>query len=149
MPAALVALPAVAAAWSGDAAAQIDDPGRASAAYVVECPETLSETECAVDVSTYVGWRVFERHSASCQGRDAEGSTSAPSLIHRLERYARRAFIRALDEGYAGPYAALPPWGENPQVARYYDELWRYLSARMRGDLPAGPLRPLRDSRAP
>ncbi|HEX6993149.1 MAG TPA: c-type cytochrome [Gammaproteobacteria bacterium] len=147
VPAALVALPAAAAAWTGGAAAQDrDGAGGASADYVVECPKTRSpDAACAADVSTYVGWRVFERYCASCHGADAEGSSFAPSLVHRLRRFDRRAFGRALDEGYAGPFAPMRPWGEHPQVARYYDELWAYLSARTNGDLAAGPLLPLRD----
>ncbi len=151
VPAALVALPAVAAIWSYAAAQHrgFPDAGGAPTDYVVECPETSSaEAGCAADVSTYVGWRVFARYCASCHGDDAEGSSFAPSLIQRLERYDRRAFVRALDEGYGGPFAAMRPWGEHPQVARYYDELWAYLSARASGDLPAGALRPLRDRSA-
>lgn len=151
VPAAFLALPAAAAMDTDAAVAQ--DRGRSvgedgsSAAYVVECPETeTSEAGCAADVSTYVGWRVFEQYCASCHGNDAEGSSFAPSLVHRLQRFDRRAFVRALDEGYAVP--VMRPWGEHPQVARYYDELWAYLSARANGDLPAGSLRPLRDVRA-
>lgn len=147
--AALIVLPAVAVAWAGPAAAQggnqAGDTGP-SAPHVIECPASeAAEAACSADLTTYLGWRVFERYCARCHGRDAEGSTFAPSLVHRLRRFDRRAFHRALDEGYAGPSEPMRPWGEHPQVARYYDELWAYLSARANGDLPAGPLRPRRE----
>ena len=52
----------------------------------------------------------------------------------------QRAFVRALDEGYMGPDDPAPPRGANPDVARYYAELWSYLSARASGALPPGPV---------
>ena len=153
-PAARVALPAaLTAACLGAAAAQslngLDGESRPSADYRVECSDAATgEAACAADLVTYIGWRVFDRYCASCHGDDAEGSTFAPSLVHRLQRFDRRAFDRALDEGYAGPFAGLRPWGEHPQVARYYDELWAYLSGRASGDVPPVPLRPLREHSA-
>jgi hypothetical protein len=33
----------------------------------------------------------------------------------------------------------------DPNVARYYDELWSFLRARISGELPAGPLTRLPD----
>jgi len=150
-PAALVALPAAVAALAGAAAAQEENglgAVRASAPYVIEWPDTESaEAACAADLVTYIGWRVFDRYCTSCHGVDAEGSTFAPSLVHRLQRFDRRAFDRALDEGYAAASAGMRPWGEHPQVRRYYDELWAYLSARANGDVPPVPLRPLRERR--
>jgi mono/diheme cytochrome c family protein len=142
--AALAALPAAfVAAWPSVVTAQPPPRGDATLRYVIECPEPESAAPtCTADLVTYVGWRVFVRHCASCHGDDAEGSTFAPSLVLRLQRFDRRAFDRALDEGYAGPFAPMRPWGEHPQVARYYDELWTYLSARTNGDLPAVPLLP-------
>ena len=51
-----------------------------------------------------------------------------------------RAFVAALDDGYLAPEDPMPPRGANPDVARYYAELWSYLSARASGDLPPGQL---------
>lgn len=147
-PAALAALPAaLAALHCGPAAAQ--PPGtletRAAARpRVIECPaDDSAAASCAADLTTYLGWRVFERYCADCHGADAEGSTFAPSLVHRLQRFDRRDFERALDDGYAGPLAPMRPWGENREVARYYTELWAYLSGRASGDVPPVPLTPL------
>jgi hypothetical protein len=98
---------------------------------------------CRVDVSTYVGWRVFQAYCATCHAADATGSTYAPDLTFRMRGMERRAFFAALDDGYFEPDAGIPPHGDNPDVARYYEELWAYLAARLSGDLPAGPLEPL------
>lgn len=117
-----------------------------SPAYRIECPERLDPPErvCATDPATYIGWRVFERHCTACHGREGVGSTFAPNLLHRVAQLDRRRFYAALDDGYAGSFTDMRPWGENPEVARYYPELWSYLSARAGGSLPAGPLRPLK-----
>lgn len=112
----------------------------------IECPATLGPPNqiCATDLSTYIGWRVFERHCTACHGGDGLGSTFAPSLVHRVAQLDRRRFYSALDDGYAGRFTGMRPWGENPEVAPHYAELWSYLSARAEARLPAGPLRPLR-----
>lgn len=89
-----------------------------------------------VDTSTYVGWRVFQTHCASCHGVGGEGTDFAPELAPRIERMDFRAFSSVLDDGYPG-VESLPAWGERRDVARYYAELWDYLSARATGAVPA------------
>jgi cytochrome c5 len=118
----------------------------------IECaPEgaSTSGAVCRVDVATYVGWRVFNAQCASCHAQDAVGSSFAPDLSRRMAGMSARDFFRALDDGYLGPAEAMPPRGANPDVSRYYQELWTYLSARARGDLPAGPLARLSNATAP
>jgi mono/diheme cytochrome c family protein len=99
---------------------------------------------CRVDLATYIGWRVFHAQCATCHARDALGSSFAPDLVERIRGMDQRAFVRALDDGYMGPDDPAPPRGANPDVARYYNELWSYLRARASGELPPGPLEPLR-----
>jgi mono/diheme cytochrome c family protein len=110
--------------------------------YRIEC---LEGAVCAAQLDVYVGWRIYTRHCARCHAADAEGSAFAPNLLHRLRGFDRRAFFAALDHGYMGPSAATRPWGEDAEIARYYEELWAYLAARERGDVPGGPLTPLRE----
>jgi mono/diheme cytochrome c family protein len=95
---------------------------------------------CRVDTATYVGWRVFNAQCASCHAQDALGSSFAPDLTFRMRGMDARAFIAALDKGYLGPDDPSPPRGAMPDVARYYNELWSYLSARASGALPPGAL---------
>ena len=95
---------------------------------------------CSVDARLYVGWRVFHAQCAACHAQDAVGSSFAPDLTRRIREMDEREFFKALDDGYLGPHAASPPRGSHPDVARYYNELWGYLSARARGDLPPGTL---------
>jgi mono/diheme cytochrome c family protein len=139
----LLAAACAAAAASGQRPAA---PDRSTAGTRVECEEAESaEVPCGVDVSIYVGWRVFDEYCAACHASDALGSDFAPSLVHRIARLDRQAFYSALDNGYFGRDTNLGPWGRNPDVARYYDELWSYLSARASGAVPPRPLRPLGD----
>lgn len=101
---------------------------------------------CRVDLATYVGWRVFDAQCATCHAADALGSAFAPDLTLRMRGMTQRAFFAALDNGYLGSADPAPPRGRNPDVARYYEELWTYLSARTSGDLPPGALAPLPES---
>lgn len=94
----------------------------------------------AVDLPTYIGWRVFSTHCASCHGLGGEGTTFAPALAPRIERLDFRRFSDLLDDGYPG-VNSLPPWGERPDVRRYYAELWAYLEGRADGSVPGNPLR--------
>lgn len=95
---------------------------------------------CGVETRLYVGWRVFHAQCASCHAQDALGSSFAPDLTRRLRGMDAREFFKLLDDGYLGPHDVSPPRGSNPDVARYYDELWGYLSARASGELPPGTL---------
>jgi mono/diheme cytochrome c family protein len=105
--------------------------------YRVECAPA---EPCRADLATYIGWRVFQAQCATCHAADARGSSFAPDLVLRMSGMTQRAFFAALDRGYLGPQSTMPPRGRNPNVAPYYDELWSFLSARITGDLPAGPV---------
>lgn len=119
----------------------------------IECAEadSASVPVCAVDTATYVGWRVYHAQCAECHGADALGSSFAPNLTLRMRGMTSREFFAALDRGYMGPNDPAPPRGRNPDVARYYNELWAYLAARVSGELPVATLDRLSggDERAP
>jgi hypothetical protein len=127
-----VACVALQLAGGGSARAQAP-----AASPTVECD---AAGVCRADLATYVGWRVFHVQCATCHARDALGSSFAPNLLERIRGMDQRAFFRALDDGYMGPDDPAPPRGANPDVARYYAELWSYLSARARDELPPGPV---------
>lgn len=119
-----------------------DDPGKRREQRI-ECAESIAASSgavCRVDVATYVGWRVFNAQCATCHARDGLGSSFAPDLTERVRGMDQREFFTALDDGYLGPNDPSPPRGASTDVARYYSELWAYLSARSRGELPPGPL---------
>ncbi len=105
--------------------------------YKVEC---APDKACRVDLATYIGWRVFQAECATCHAADARGSSFAPDLALRMGGRTQRDFFAVLDRGYFGPQSTMPPRGRDPNVAPYYDELWSFLSARMTGDLPPGPV---------
>jgi cytochrome c5 len=131
-----------AAGAAGAQNAGVSAPGAAADAPI-DCSAAaaaVSGAVCTVDVRVYVGWRVFHAQCATCHAQDAVGSTFAPDLTRRIREMDAREFFRALDDGYLGPHDVTPPRGANPDVARYYEELWSYLAARARGELPPGPL---------
>lgn len=108
--------------------------------YTVECgpdPEA-GRTTCAVDRDTYVGWRTFHSVCHTCHAQDAVGSTFAPDLLPRIRQIDKMRFDHVVDQGFTGQVGVMPGWGTNPNVNRFYDELWSYLRARADGVLLPG-----------
>lgn len=108
--------------------------------YTVECgPHPEEEgTLCLVDGGTYVGWRTYHAVCHVCHAQDAVGSTFAPDLLARMREIDKATFLKSVDEGLTGLVGVMPPWRENPNVNRYYEQLWSYLSARADGVLLPG-----------
>lgn|GEM_PF-1061600 len=108
--------------------------------YTVECgadPEAGGNV-CQVDRDTYVGWRTFHSVCHTCHAQDAVGSSFAPALLPRIRMIDKARFLEVVDKGFTGQVGVMPGWGTNPNVNRYYDELWAYLRARADGVLPPG-----------
>ena len=108
--------------------------------YTVECgrdPEG-ERTQCLVDGGTYVGWRTFHAVCHVCHAQDAVGSTFAPDLLARMRVIDKATFMTSVDEGLEGQVGVMPPWRENPNVNKYYEQLWSYLLARADGVLLPG-----------
>ena len=112
------------------------------AQYTVECGHTNEDGEpfCYVDRDTYVGWRTFHAFCHVCHAQDAVGSTFAPNLLERMleSDMTRELFIERLNEGFTGQVGVMPPWKDNPNVRKRYNELFAYLMARASGALPPG-----------
>jgi len=109
--------------------------------YTVECapdPEEGGATVCRVDRATYVGWRTFHAICHTCHAQDAVGSTFAPDLLARMREIDKTAFLKAMNEGFTGQMGVMPPWIQDPNVNKYFDELWAYLQARKDGVLLPG-----------
>jgi len=62
----------------------------------------------------------------------------APALLPRIKQIDKERFVMVVDRGFTGQVGVMPAWGMNPNVNRYYDELWAYLRARSDGVLPPG-----------
>jgi hypothetical protein len=75
-------------------------------------------------------------------GRTPSGAHS-PRTIKEIDK-AR--FIHSVDQGYEGQVGVMPAWGSNPNVNKYYEQLWSYLRARADGALPPGRPQRLPDS---
>ena len=108
--------------------------------YIVECGPDPEEdrNRCLVDGGTYVGWRTFHAVCHVCHAQDAVGSTFAPDLLARMRNIDKATFLESLDEGLEGQVGVMPPWRENPNVNKYYEQLWSYLLARADGVLLPG-----------
>ena len=117
--------------------------------YSVQCGPDPEEggNVCFVDRNTYVGWRTFHSVCHTCHAQDAVGSTFAPDLLARMRTIDKAQFLIALDQGFTGQVGVMPAWGSNPNVNKYYEELWSYLRARADGALPPGRPKRLPDSR--
>jgi cytochrome c5 len=129
-----------AAALAAAGAARAQAPAEA-APYTVECGPDADEggaTTCRVDRATYVGWRTFHGICHTCHAQDAVGSTFAPDLLVRMRQIGKPEFMKALAEGFKGQVGVMPPWSQDPNVSKYFEELWSYLKARSDGALMPG-----------
>jgi hypothetical protein len=109
--------------------------------YTVECAPDSDEggaTVCRVDRATYVGWRTFHAICHTCHAQDAVGSTFAPDLLARMREIDKPTFLKAMNEGFTGQMGVMPPWSQDPNVNKYFEELWSYLQARKDGVLLPG-----------
>jgi mono/diheme cytochrome c family protein len=112
-----------------------------AAPYKVECAPDADEggaTVCRVDRATYVGWRTFHGICHTCHAQDAVGSSFAPDLLVRMRQIDKAEFMKALAEGFKGQVGVMPPWSQDPNVSKYFEELWSYLKARSDGVLLPG-----------
>ena len=108
--------------------------------YKVVCEMDASSGAevCKVDKKTYIGWRTFGASCLRCHGQDAVGSTFAPSLLETLQSIDKERFMNSVANGYTGDVGVMPPWKDNPNVSKRYEELYAYLKARSDGVLPPG-----------
>lgn len=113
-----------------------------AALYSVECGQVndAGEPFCYVDGETYIGWRTFHGFCHVCHAQDAVGSTFAPNLLERMRQadMTKDLFVERMNDGFTGQVGVMPPWKDNPNVRKRYNELYAYLMARASGDLPRG-----------
>ena len=131
----------VAAALATAGAARAQQAADDAKPYTVECGSDADEggaTVCRVDRATYVGWRTFHGICHTCHAQDAVGSTFAPDLLVRMRQIDKAEFMMALNEGFKGQVGVMPPWKQDPNVSKYFEELWSYLKARSDGVLLPG-----------
>jgi cytochrome c553 len=108
--------------------------------YEVVCEQDADSGSkvCKVNKETYIGWRTYTANCLRCHGQDGIGSTFAPSLLDKLKEIDRERFMTSVAKGYTGQIGVMPPWEDNPNVSRYYEQLYAYLKARSDGVLPPG-----------
>jgi len=110
--------------------------------YSVDCGQVddAGEPYCYVDADTYIGWRTYHGFCHVCHAQDAVGSTFAPNLLDRMRQsdMTRDLFAQRLSDGFTGQMGVMPPWKDNPNVSKRYNELYAYLTARASGALPPG-----------
>ena len=130
-----------AAALVAPSGGRAQEGAEAAAPYTVECGPDADEggaTTCRVDRGTYVGWRTFHAICHTCHAQDAVGSTFAPDLLARMRQIGKAEFMKAMNEGYTGQMGVMPPWKQDPNVNKYFEELWSFLKARSDGVLLPG-----------
>lgn len=128
----ILALAALLGFNSGFAA---ETPADAIPKYVVE--------DGKVDKATYNGYRRFHGTCHACHGQDALGGSFAPALTTSLKSVDYDTFVKTVMEGRqvtdaTGAVKAMPAFGQDPNIAKHLDDIYRYLSARADGVLPSG-----------
>jgi mxaJ protein len=95
-----------------------------------------------VDTKTYTGWLRYSAFCQACHGTGGVGSAIAPDLTQAMKNLNKRQFETVVSCGLKGNLGTgvMPPWGDNPNIRPYIENLWAYLSARADGAL--GPGRP-------
>ena len=91
---------------------------------------------------TYEGWVRFSAFCERCHGPGGIGSALAPDLAAAVKSLTKPQFEHIVRCGVTGTIGigVMPPWGDNPNISPYIDDLWSYLQARADGAI--GPGRP-------
>ena len=116
----------------------------ASAALAADIPKyTVKDSK--VDKGTYNGYRRFHGTCHACHGQDALGGSFAPALVESLKTVDYDTFVKTVMEGRqvtdaTGAVKAMPAFGQDPNITKHLDDIYRYLKARSDGVL--GPGRP-------
>lgn len=100
-------------------------------------------TDGKVDKGTFNGWRRFHGTCHTCHGQDALGSSFAPNLTESLKTIDYALFVTTVKEGRqvggaSGATSAMPAFGEDPNIMKHIDDIYRYISARAKGGLAPG-----------
>ncbi|MBX2885645.1 MAG: cytochrome c [Granulosicoccus sp.] len=108
----------------------------------VEEPKYVSE-DGKVDKPTFNGYRRFHGTCHACHGQDAMGGSFAPSLVESLKTLSYEDFKTTVIEGRqatnaSGATSAMPAFGQDPNITKHLDDIFRYLTARADGVLDPG-----------
>ncbi|MGI9421470.1 MAG: cytochrome C [Geminicoccaceae bacterium] len=95
-----------------------------------------------VDFGTYNGFRRYHSSCHVCHGPDGLGSTYAPPLIESIPRIGYDGYLEAVVNGIenvsTSEQSVMPPFGEDPNVMNYVDDIYSYLKARADGIIGRG-----------
>ena len=116
----------------------------ASATQAADIPK-YTVKDGKVDKGTYNGYRRFHGTCHACHGQDALGGSFAPALVESLKTVDYDTFVKTVMEGRqvtdaTGAVKAMPSFGQDPNITKHLDDIYRYLKARSDGVL--GPGRP-------
>ena len=95
-----------------------------------------------VDWFTYSGFRRYHSDCHVCHGPDGLGSSFAPSLVDSLKTMSYDDFADVVINGRENVGTSdqnkMPPFGLNPNVSCYLDDIYVYLKARSDGAIDRG-----------
>lgn len=95
-----------------------------------------------VDWPTFSGFRRYHSACHVCHGPDGEGSTYAPALKKSAMRMDYYDFLEIVASGKQEVNVAsnqvMPPFGTDPNVWCYIDDIYTYLRARGTDAVPRG-----------
>lgn len=97
-------------------------------------PTYRIDADGVVDWFTYSGFRRYHAECHVCHGPDALGSSFAPGLADSLQALSYDDFVEVVVNGRenvsASAQSKMPPFGLNPNVMCYLDDIYVYLLAR-------------------
>lgn len=96
-----------------------------------------------VDKATFNGFRRFHGTCHACHGQDALGGSFAPSLVESLKTIDYAFFKKTVLEGRqaanaSGAVSAMPAFGNDKNITKHLDDIYRYVAARSDGALGTG-----------
>ncbi len=107
-----------------------------------EIPKYVVE-DGKVDKATYNGYRRFHGTCHACHGQDALGGSFAPALATSLKTVDYDTFVKTVLNGKqvtdaSGAVKVMPAFGNDPNITKHLDDIYRYLTARADGVLGVG-----------
>lgn len=114
-----------------------------SMGYASDAAPEYVVQEGQVDKATFNGYRRFHGTCHACHGQDAMGGSFAPSLVESLKNIDYEAFKKVVLEGRqvtdaSGAVNAMPSFGNDKNITKHLDDIYRYLAARSDGVLDPG-----------
>ena len=101
-------------------------------------PTAAATSGATVSWPVFSGYKRFSGNCQTCHGTDALGGTFAPNLTESLKRLDHDAFLEIVVNGKTDGNLVMPPFGSDPNVMCYIEDIYAYVKARADGTVGRG-----------